>query len=267
MFVLSSFLQSYSGQYVLLVKGPSPRPVAAAMQFFGLAVSLLSLTKGCAAWMLFNSYNIAKHFGKPKKHIPINWMSLAKSTSFFLPHAVFRICGMSFAAAFLGYWSLIGAMINILVHIFFALENDGAFINLPMTILSPTIFMVDDKESRTFLKQSILTSAILLLVSLITIRLLPILSFLPLLPYLPMAPSIIHLLKLLDSRDLLHCTEGLHHLNFNTTASNYTYPPCSPFFQLADTTLNKTFSGKHLCPYLKLSLSRTGRKPGDVCDF
>ena len=112
-----------------------------------------------------------------------------------------------------------------------------------MTILSPTIFSVTDDSRRLFLEISILASSVILLISLLAIRLLPILSYISLLFYIPMAPNIFRLLSLLDSRDLLLCTNGLHHLNFDTTTYNYTYPACSPFFHQANITLNETVSG------------------------
>ena len=106
--------------------------------------------------MLFNGYNISRHINEPKKHIPINCSSLAKSISFFLPHVVFRICGMSFVAAFLGYWSLVIALINLVVHIYLYVSlKDPILLDLPMTILSPTIFAVTDMKSRVFLERSI----------------------------------------------------------------------------------------------------------------
>ena len=177
---------------------------------------------------------------------------------------------MSFVAAFLGYWSLVVALINLVVHIYLHVSlKDPILLNLPMTILSPTIISVTEMKSRAFLERSMLASAIILLASLTIIRLLPLLSYLPFLPYLPMAPSITRLLTLLDTRDLLHCTYGLHHLNFNSAASNFTYPACSPFFQMANTTLNETALGNDSKTFLfgNFSLTSTVREPGDACDF
>ena len=61
----------FPGQYTIVTLEPSPDPYSRTLQYLGMAISLISLTKGCSTWMLFTGFNVFKHFGNTKKQIPV----------------------------------------------------------------------------------------------------------------------------------------------------------------------------------------------------
>ena len=231
----------FPGQYTIVTLEPSPDH-SRIMQYLGMAVSLISLTKGCATWMLFTGFNVFKHFGNTKKQIPVSLSSVVKSLAFFLPHVVFRITAMSVSLAFLRKWGLIPCIVDVVTHVILIrivdVRDKSLFISFPMTLLSPTVAVPTAKNHQHFLKLSILASSIIQLLTLICVLLLPSMAFFTYLPSLPFTPLMLDFLPLMNTTDTLLCTKGLHHLNFNTSTMNHTLPFCYP----SSFSVDKTFS-------------------------
>ena len=197
-----------------------------------MAISLISLTKGCSTWMLFTGFNVFKHFGNTKKQIPEALSSVVKSLAFFLPHVVFRITAMSVSLAFLRKWGLIPCIVDVVTHVILIrivdVSDKSLFISFPMTLLSPTVAVPTAKNHQKFLQLSLLASTIIQLITLICVLLLPAMAFFTYLPSVPFTPLMSDLLSLMNTKDTMLCTKGFHHLNFNTTLVNHTLPPWCP---------------------------------------
>ena len=92
------------GLYILLVLGPAEGFVDKIIQFLGLAASLLSVVKGIAEFHLYTSFNVGEEKENQK---PVNLFQLLKSSTFFLPHTLFRSLSIAVIAAFIGYYAFI----------------------------------------------------------------------------------------------------------------------------------------------------------------
>ena len=150
---------------MLIVRGPSKGSfVKAFPQFLGIITSLVSVTYRTADWYL------------PKKKI--------SSLIFFLPHTLFRITSLAFICSFLRYYSLIPYSLFLLSNlvIFVLIIKDmpegkyELFASFPFTTLASIAALPGRKESRLWMKRTILLSTIFNLLCLILIYLLPILA-------------------------------------------------------------------------------------------
>ena len=167
--------------------GPAENPCSRAFQFIGIAASLISLVKGCSDWWV----RVAKDWEEP------TLLESAKASLFFTPHVLFRVTAMTFCAAFLGYYFLIplGFIIVFATCNFLYLGPDSEFTGtLFFTIAAPTLFFSTNSKHRNLMKRIITITTLVLLITLMTILILP---------------------TIIDHKDLIS-THGLRHLNFQS---------------------------------------------------
>ena len=183
-----------TGIYIQLFLGPSEKSAESrALQYVGLAASLLSLVKGCSDWWVRD----AKKMEEP------TLFETVKASLFFMPHLLFRVTAVTFCAAFMGYY----AFIPFTLLLFFVIGNFlmiGAddrdlFVTLPFTIVAPTLFDATKQKCRTLMKRTIIITNSILLITLTFIFVLPV---------------------LVTPKDLAS-TYGLCHLNFQSLPGAY----------------------------------------------
>ena len=143
----------------------------------------------------------------PEKPKPVNFFHLLKSSTFFLPHTLFRSLSIAVIAAFISYYALIPftAIIFLNTCITFCCTSDSdpdQIVSLATSFFTPSVFNSLYSFDRGILKRSTLVNTTILLTSLIIIFLLP---------------------TIFTTKSTLLATPGLHHLNFNTSSS-----PCNP---------------------------------------
>ena len=150
---------------MLIVRGPSKGSfLDVLLQFLGIITSLVSVTHRTADWYL------------PRKTI--------SSLVFFLPHTLFRITSLAFICSFLRYYSLIPYSLfllsNLVIFVFIIKDMPEGkyelFASFPFTLLASIAATPGRKESRLWMKRTILLSTIFNLLCLILISLLPILA-------------------------------------------------------------------------------------------
>ena len=150
---------------MLIVRGPSKGSfLDVLLQFLGIITSLVSVTHRTADWYL------------PRKTI--------SSLVFFLPHTLFRITSLAFIRSFLRYYSLIPYSLfllsNLVIFVFIVKGMPEGkyelFASFPFTTLASIAATPGRKESRLWMKRTILLSTIFNLLCLILIYLLPILA-------------------------------------------------------------------------------------------
>ena len=150
---------------MLIVRGPSKGSfLDVLLQFLGIITSLVSVTYRTADWYL------------PRKKI--------SSLVFFLPHTLFRITSLAFICSFLRYYSLIPYSLfllsNLVIFVFIVKDMPEGkyelFASFPFTTLASIAATPGRKESRLWMKRTILLSTIFNLLCLILIYLLPILA-------------------------------------------------------------------------------------------
>ena len=150
---------------MLIVRGPSKGSfLDVLLQFLGIITSLVSVTHRTADWYL------------PRKTI--------SSLVFFLPHTLFRITSLAFICSFLRYYSLIPYSLfllsNLVIFVFIVKDMPKGkyelFASFPFTTLASIAATPGRKESRLWMKRTILLSTIFNLLCLILIYLLPIVA-------------------------------------------------------------------------------------------
>ena len=150
---------------MLIVRGPSKGSFFnVLLQFLGIITSLVSVTYRTADWYI------------PKKKI--------LALIFFLPHTLFRITSLAFICSFLRYYSLIPYSLfllsNLVIFVFIIKDMPKGkyelFASFPFTLLASIAATPGRKESRLWMKRTILLSTIFNLLCLILIYLLPILA-------------------------------------------------------------------------------------------
>ena len=150
---------------MLIVRGPSKGSfLDVLLQFLGIITSLVSVTHRTADWYL------------PRKTI--------SSLVFFLPHTLFRITSLAFICSFLRYYSLIPYSLfllsNLVIFVFIVKDMPEGkyelFASFPFTLLASIAATPGRKESRLWMKRTILLSTIFNLLCLILIYLLPIVA-------------------------------------------------------------------------------------------
>ena len=167
----------FAGQFILIVKGPPKGSFNAFIQYLGVAASIASVTKGTAEWHLFNILT-----AEQLEKIRNKNLELVKSFVFFLPHVLFRLSSLAFTFSFLRYYGLFPLaafiILNFLLYVCIIKKmTEGKydlFASLPFTTFAPTAAFPRRREGRVWLKRSILLATIFGLLSLLTIRLLPI---------------------------------------------------------------------------------------------
>ena len=133
-------------------------------KFLGIITSLVSVTYRTADWYLPRKKN--------------------SSLIFFLPHTLFRITSLAFICSFLRYYSLIPYSLfllsNLVIFVFIVKDMPKGkyelFASFPFTLLASIAATPGRKESRLWMKRTILLSTIFNLLCLILIYLLPILA-------------------------------------------------------------------------------------------
>ena len=195
-FCSHTFNLNLTGLYILLVLGPAQSLTNMIIQFLGIVASLLSLVKGVAEFHLFTVPNLV--YG----HMDVRFISLLKSSLFFLPHIVFPSFSMSAIAAFTGYYALIpfstiGIINLILTFACSSRSSPRQIISLFTTFVAPSVFMPEYSFERALLKRSTLVNTLILLLSLTAIVFLPVIT----------------------TESVLLSTPGLCHINFNQTVS------------------------------------------------
>ena len=205
--------------YVLLNTGLSTSFTSRFFQIGGLVASFASVSKFCAEWHLFTSFNLRDDFDTK---IPPDVKSALKAMLFFVPHVVFRTASIAFVAAFFRFYAFIPLSIFVIISppiLEFILDGEisvgGMFAMLmysPLFIFTPAVRNPYDKFGRQILKTTMLISSLLLLPCILLIRLLPLLP-----------------------TSTIHCTLGLSHINLNSDI-----PFCSPCFIPATNNLTTT---------------------------
>ena len=179
--------------------GPPEDDTARTLQYVGITASLLSITKGCAEWWVRSrdANYFAFDFDFVTRDAPIS--KTLQASMYFLPHILFRTSALAFAAAFLGYYSLIPTISAILVvfclcwnHRADEDDDDEGGWTCIATVFAPIALAAGSPYSRTLMKRGITIFTTILLLSLTFIRLLPVM---------------VH-------PDNLVSTYGLRHLNF-----------------------------------------------------
>ena len=198
--------------YILLVLGPAESFVDKIIQFLGIAASLLSVVKGVAEFHLYTSINSEQEKEYQK---PVNLFQLLKSSTFFLPHTLFRSFSIAVIAAFIGYYAFIPFaaifILNACITFCCASRSESyQIVSLVTSFFTPSVLAPDESADRGLLKRSTLVSTIGLLTSLITIFFLP---------------------TIFTTESALLAAPGLHHLNFSNSSS-----PCNPVCNATLTT-------------------------------
>ena len=166
---LHFFFARIAGIYIQLFLGPAEDQGARAFQYVGLAASLASLVKGCSDWWVRQ----AKGMKEP------TLMETVKASLFFLPHMLFRLAGLTFCAAFMGYYILIPVCfvlaVNIVnfLHLFCQHPSDNLFATLALTFVAPIATDSEEKSNRILMKRTITLATSVLLITLTIIRLVP----------------------------------------------------------------------------------------------
>ena len=223
------------GLYILFVLGPAQNLTNFIIQCLGIAASLLSVVKGVAEYHLFTRFNEIKVFTEKE----FNFILLIKSFLFHLPHIVFRSFSISAIAAFAGYYALIpfSTMCIINTTLTFACSHRSSrrqIISLLTSFLAPSVFNPIASYDRALLKRSTLVNTLILLLSIITIAILPIIT----------------------TESALLATPGLCHINFNQTVA-HSNPACG---KDTNTTLgeNMTIFESNITIIYKLTATYTG---------
>ena len=223
------------GLYILFVLGPAQNLTNFIIQCLGIAASLLSVVKGVAEYHLFTRFNEIKVFMEKE----FNFILLIKSFLFHLPHIVFRSFSISAIAAFAGYYALIpfSTMCIINTTLTFACSHRSSrrqIISLLTSFLAPSVFNPIASYDRALLKRSTLVNTLILLLSIITIAILPI----------------------INNESALLATPGLCHINFNQTMVQ-SNPACD---KDTNTTLgeNMTIFESNITIIYKLTATYTG---------
>ena len=184
--------------YIFLVLGPAENTLDRIIQFFGVAVSLLSVVKGISEYHLYTAFNINEE--NPK---PVNFFHLFKSSTFFLPHTLFRSFSIAVISAFIGYYAFIPFTTIFVINAFITFcctsdSNPVQIVSLVTSFFTPSVLAPGNSYDRGLLKRSTIVSTMILLASLITIFFLP---------------------TIFPNESALLATPGLHHLNFDNNSS------------------------------------------------
>ena len=175
------------------------------IQFLGVATSLLSVVKGISEFHLYTSHNT----GAGKNQKPVNFFQLLKSSTFFLPHTLFRSLSIAVIAAFIGCYAFIPFtaifVLNTCITFCCASNcNPIQIFSMVTSFFTPSVLIPGESVDRGLLKRSTLVSTIILLTSLTTIFLLP---------------------TIFTTESALLTTPGFHHLNFGNSTLRC-YPVC-----------------------------------------
>ena len=186
-----------SGLYILLVLGPAEGFVDKTIQFSGVTASFLSVVRGIAEYHLYTEFNSNSEEDQQQ----VNLFYLLKSSTFFLPHTLFRSFSIAVIAAFIGYYAFIPFtsifILNACTTFCCASGTSPLqFFSLVTSFFTPSVLEPSHSHDRGLLKRSTLVSTVILLTSLIAIFFLP-----------TIFPTESALLP------------GLHHLNFDNSSS------------------------------------------------
>ena len=191
---------------MILTTGLSKSFRKAFFQVGGIIASFASVSKFCAEWHIFTGYNYDRSDGS-EHPIPPEFSSTLKAMLFFAPHVIFRTGSSAFVLAYLKLYAIIPLAVflitSISINCLVYKELDWnlrirLLLHLPLSIFTPTVFEPEGKSQRRFLKATMLSSTVILLLCLILIRLLPFLT-----------------------EETLFCTLGLSHINLD--AGNFSH--------------------------------------------
>ena len=152
-----------------MVLGINPDPTAASLQLGGLFISILSLVKGVVTRM---------------NRKDASFIQSLKMTSFVLPHTMARVVGFSVIAAFLKYLTLIPilllSLVNFIILVLARRRAQGGIDPLSqmlpcilISLCTPFTWNPLKPHERSYLRHSLLTTNLTLLVCLLVIAIVP----------------------------------------------------------------------------------------------
>ena len=152
-----------------MVLGINPDPTAACLQLGGLIISILSLVKGVVMKM---------------NRKDASFIQSLKMTSFVLPHTMARVVGFSVIAAFLKYLTLIPilllSLVNFIILVLARRRAQGGIDPLSqmlpcilISLCAPFTWNPLKPHERSYLRHSLLTTNLTLLVCLLVIAIVP----------------------------------------------------------------------------------------------
>ena len=163
------------------MEGPSNNPIDLILDFGGIALSLLSITKRCVDWWMTR--------GPLEGPSPPFVHSLKAAAFYFLPHMLFRSTALAFSCRFLGYnaiWPIGIIVLHTIVACFFLHKReenvrgrDGLFFSAVLTLFAPLALFPDEWSHRALMKRTILCKNIVFLFTFICMSLLPPIGILP----------------------------------------------------------------------------------------
>ena len=135
----------------------------ATMEYIGIALSILSITKRCVTWWMTR--------GPAQEPSPPLCHSIMGALFFFLPHIAFRTTALAFCWRFLGYNTL-WAVAIILLHtiatfafLYRAEKNsrskDGLIFSAVLSLLVPLAFLPDERSHRILMKRTLVCKNII----------------------------------------------------------------------------------------------------------
>merc|ERR1719397_2345965 len=163
------------------MEGPSTNLIDLILDFGGIALSLLSITKRCVDWWMTR--------GPLEGPSPPFVHSLKAAAFYFLPHMLFRSTALAFSCRFLGYnaiWPICVIVLHTIIACFFLHKReenvrgrDGLFFSAVLSLFAPLALFPDEWSHRALMKRTILCKNIVFLFTFICMSLLPPIGILP----------------------------------------------------------------------------------------
>ena len=145
------------------------------LDFGGIALSLLSITKRCVNWWMTR--------GPLEGPSPPFLHSLKAAAFYFLPHMLFTSTALAFSCRFLGYnaiWPIGVIVLHTIVTCLFLYKReenvrgrDGLFFSAVLSLFAPLALFPDEWSHRALMKRTILCKNIVFLFTFICIAVLP----------------------------------------------------------------------------------------------
>ena len=160
---INAVLYIYEGIFIKTIELTRPTDNNATMEYIGIALSILSITKRCATWWMTR--------GPAQGPSPPSSQWIKAALFFFLPHIAFRTTALAFCWRFLGYNTLWAVAIVLLhtiatfVFLYRAEEKprskDGLIFSAVLSVLVPLAFYPDERSHRILMKRTLVCKNII----------------------------------------------------------------------------------------------------------
>ena len=135
----------------------------ATMEYIGIALSILSITKRCTTWWMTR--------GPAQEPSPPLCHSIMAALFFFLPHIAFRTTSLAFCWRFLGYntlWAVAIVLLHTIATFVFlyraeekSRSKDGLIFSAVLSVLVPLAFYPDERSHRILMKRTLVCKNII----------------------------------------------------------------------------------------------------------